>query len=288
MQTEAITQPDLLIERITDLPALPFVVAQSLSLMESDTLSADMLAQTLESDHALTAKILRVANSAFYGLPQEIFTVRDAIIVVGFEAVRSVAISAAAISGLWVHDELFIAHKFWMHSLGCALFSEAVAKRLRNVKPEAAFTLGILHDVGRIVLIQHLPEKYREVMELMKSKRMYLWKAELEVLGFHHGEIGSRLADRWHLPPVYSEAIRYHHEPEAAEKEGALAHLLALCDSMSHTAYPVDRLDRFTQPLYRGLWEPLKLDEATIRSLLNKRDSFHERSRSFIEIATTR
>lgn len=286
MVTDESTSVEQLIEQMTNLPSPPVVVSRTLQIIAGDNESVQSLAETIETDHALTAKLLRIANSAFYGMAQEIFTVRDAILIIGFDAVRSVAISAAAVTGVWVDDELFNMERFWKHSLSCGLFAEFIAKKIHYPTPEVVFTLGVLHDIGRVVIIQSLSQRYRDVISLMKEQHTYLWKAEREVLGFHHGEVGARLAENWHFPPAYSNAIRFHHEPEKVANQNELTYVLSLADAMSHHVFSYDCKERLTQPLYRGLWEPLKLNESDVRMLLKHEETIQERTEVFLEISS--
>jgi len=274
-----------MIKRMTDLPSLPAVIAQVLEIVEGGEPSADELAAAIEADRAFTAKVLRIANSAFYGLSHEISTVREAIIIIGFGAVRSIAIAAAVVSGVWVEDDLFDARKFWTHGLRCGLFADALASMLPTVKPEIAFTLGVLHDIGQVIILQTIPDNYHDVMTTLQQHRKYLWQVERDVLGFDHGEIGGRASRKWRLPPVYCEAIEYHHEPAAAPAESRLAQMLALADSLSHHAGISGPPERTVQPVYRGLWEPLGLSEAAVRQVLERAAAIDVRTRSFYEQA---
>lgn len=284
--TSESTSVEQLIEQMTNLPSPPVVVSRALQIIAGDNESVQSLAETIETDHALTAKLLRIANSAFYGMAQEIFTVRDAILIIGFDAVRSVAISAAAVTGVWVNDEMFNMEQFWKHSLSCGLFAESIAKKVHYPTPEVVFTLGVLHDIGRVVIIQSLSQRYRDVLSLMKEQHMYLWKAERDVLGFHHGEVGARLAENWRFPTAYSNAIRFHHEPEAVPEESGVTCMLSLADAMSHHAFAYDRKERITQPLFHSLWEPLQLTESDVRMLLKHKETIQERTEAFLEISS--
>jgi HD-like signal output (HDOD) protein len=184
-----------------------------------------------------------------------------------------------------VEDDLFNGRTFWMHGLRCGLFAQAVATRVPSVKPEIAFTLGVLHDIGRVIILQTIPDSYRDVMIAMREQRKYLWQVEREVLGFHHGEIGGRASGRWHLPSAYCEAIEFHHEPARAAEESRLAHTLALADSLSYYAGASGVLERAVQPVYRGLWEPLGLAEAVVRDIVQQSAAIDVKTRSFYEQA---
>jgi putative nucleotidyltransferase with HDIG domain len=274
-----------LMNQMTDLPSPPFVIARVLQITGADDDSAGSLASAIEADQGFTATVLRVSNSAFYGMAQRIYTVRDAIMMIGFEAIRSLAISAAAVKGVWVDDAMFNRRQFWIHSLSCGLFAQKVALRLNHPKPDAVFTLGVLHDIGRVIILQSVPEEYRTVIDTVRCKRNYLWQVERDVLQFHHGEIGAKLARKWNLPEGYADAIEYHHDPDAAPQESRLARIICLADALSHSSNPADGEDRLTQSLYKALWEPLGLDEAAVREIRNHAGTVRNHTQDFYETA---
>jgi HD-like signal output (HDOD) protein len=184
------------------IPPLPVIVTYVLELTESDDLSILSLAHALEADPALTAKLLRVSNSAFYAPPQRVHTVRDAIQFIGFDAVRSLAVSTTIVSGLWVDDEMFNRQAFWRHSLRCGLFARKIGEHVAAQSPDILFTLGVLHDIGRAALIQYSPTEYHAALESMRRNGKPLWKAEQEMFGVDHADIGGMLAEK--RPPANS------------------------------------------------------------------------------------
>jgi putative nucleotidyltransferase with HDIG domain len=280
-----ISSPEEFIQGMTDLPSLPAVISEVLQLTVQTESSAESLASTIEADHALTMTLLRIANSAFYGLAQEVYTVRDAIIVIGFEAVRSIAISALVVTGMWVEDDVFDARRFWVHSLSCGMFAQSVAAHVRRVTPDVAFTLGVLHDIGQIIFVQTIPKSYRPLLQALKSQRCYLWQAERALLGYHHGEIGAAIARKWNLPVAYCDAIRLHHESDISPTTSLLARLLTLSDALSHYTDPSERERRTVQPLHKSLWEPLGLDESAIRAIILQAKEIGTRTQFFYEAA---
>ncbi|MDD5087844.1 MAG: HDOD domain-containing protein [bacterium] len=278
-------QAELLAQQVESIPPLPIIIAHALELTEDDDLSVLSLAHALEADPALTSRLLRVANSAFYGLTQRVYTVRDAIQIIGFEEVRSLALTATVVGGLWVDDELFHRQRFWRHSLRCGLFARIIAIRLRYSKPEVVFTLGVLHDIGRAAMIRNDAEAYRRTVSLMSGEGVVLWKAERRVFGFDHADVGAAMAGKWNLPSSFVSGIRHHHQPNEQDPDFLLGQILALSDSLSHAASPADRGNYITPPLFHGLWDPLGLDEATVRSIFEERDFIEQQTRSLYETA---
>lgn len=272
---------------IESFPALPVIVAYALQLRSDDDLSVVSLAHALEADPALTAKLLRAANSAYYGCVQRVYTVRDAITVIGFEAVRSLAITTAMVGGLWVDDELFNRQLFWRHSLRCGLFARQVALHTRYSKPDILFTLGVLHDVGRAAMIQTKPDLFRAALQQMQHHGLQLWRAERKIFGTDHAGVGARLASKWSFPAEYADAIAGHHDISASQSDPLLAQMLALADALAHAAARQNRQDYITPPLIHTLWEPLGLPEPAVRAIYDERDNIETRTRSLYETAVT-
>lgn len=275
-----------ILETVETIPPLPLIVTYVLELTSNDDVSTVSLAHALEADPGLTAKILRISNSAFYAPVERVYTVRDAIKFVGFETVRSLAVTSTMMNRIWVDDESFSRQMFWRHSLRCGLFARAIASRLKTMPADILFTIGVLHDIGRAALIQHDAVLYRSVIELSKSKNMYLWQAEMELLGINHAELGGQLAMKWKLPHSYSEAVAWHHEPERGGEFRLLAHVIMLADALAHSVSSKDRLGLMTPPLVRDLWEPLGLDQASVQSIYSLHEAIEEHTRSLFETAS--
>jgi len=280
-----ISRAEQVAQQVESIPPLPIIIAHALQLTEDDDLSVLSLAHALEADPALTSRLLRVANSAFYGLSQRVFTVRDAIQIIGFEEVRSLALTTTVVSGLWVDDDLFHRQRFWRHSLRCGLFARMIAIRLRYSKPEIVFTLGVLHDIGRAAMIRNDAETYRQAIAAMTAEGMILWKAERRVFGFDHADVGAAMAKKWNLPASFVSGIRGHHQPDENDPDVLLGYILGLSDSLSHAAAPADRGNYITPPLFHGLWDPLGWDEAVVRSIFDEREFIEQQTRSLYETA---
>lgn len=284
LQTNAIAAHVL--ETYNGIPPLPLIVAYVLELTSNDDVSTVALAHALEADPGLTAKILRISNSAYYSPSERIYTVRDAIRYIGFESVRSLAITTSMVNRIWVDDTTFSRQMFWRHSLRCGLFAREIALMLRSFPEDVLFTIGVLHDMGRAVLIQHDPVQYECAIEQMKLGMKYLWMAENETLGINHAELGGVLAKEWKMPDSYASAISWHHEPEKAGEHRIIAHVIELADALAHSTSPRDRSGLVTPPLVEQLWSPLGLDEKAVRSLYNRREDIEQHTRSIFETAT--
>ncbi|MEI7924767.1 MAG: HDOD domain-containing protein [Chloroflexota bacterium] len=202
---------DLLVQEIAELRPLPSVALRVLKIAESEHFSAHELAQAIGTDAALTAKMLRLANSAYYGFPRRISTVRDAVVLLGFRAVRSATLATCVIDTM-PHGEHIDDRAFWHFSITVAMLAEVLARSARRHTDEA-YTAGVLHNIGRLALDQHRPEMLRRAMLLAEREEMTLVEAEHALLGFTDAQVGGALALHWNFPPELAAAVAEHQQP---------------------------------------------------------------------------
>jgi putative nucleotidyltransferase with HDIG domain len=209
----------LIVNKTTELRPLKSVATKAIQLAEDERAAAMDLAAVISSDQALTAKLLRLSNSAYYGYARRISNVREAVILLGMRTVRSVAISSGIIDA-FQRTEVpgFDQDLFWAHSVCVGLVSETIAKETRVARPEDAFTAGVLHDLGKLAMMLCEPEMGAETIELVLQEGMTWEAAERAVFGVNHHYVGARLAQRWKFPDPLVDAIREHHpdRPPAA------------------------------------------------------------------------
>jgi putative nucleotidyltransferase with HDIG domain len=219
-------------QSIIGLPTLPTVITQMIGLIDNPKTSARDVARLIATDQALTAKILKLANSAFYGFPREIATVNHAVVVLGFETVKSLGLSVSVLERFagGGGETGFDRQKFWEHSIACGVAARLLAGKLRYRIEGEAFAAGILHDIGKLILSQYFAEEFGQALALAQAEGLYIGKAEEQVLGVTHAEVGTWLAERWNLPERLVQAIAYHHAPGRLERGGELPALIHLAD----------------------------------------------------------
>jgi len=199
---------DLLVNEIAELRPLPVVALRVLELAEGDRFSAHELAQTVSADQALTAKILRLSNSAYYGFPRRITTVRDAVVLLGFRAVRSATLASCVIEAL-PGGTVMDPQEAWRFSVSVGMLAEVLSRATREHTDEA-FTAGVLHNIGRLAMDQHRPDDLRRSMEVAKTRGWTVAQAERQVLGYTDAEVGGALALHWNFPPNLADAVARH------------------------------------------------------------------------------
>jgi len=219
-----------LLDRVGDLPPFPAVIEQATMLAQDPRTSAADLAKVIQMDPALTAKILRVTNSAFYGMSREISTVKDAVVVMGFSAVRSLAVAMSAMHLLQTVDRpLFRQDVFWLHSMCCAMVAQKISKSAR-LPADEAFTAGLLHDIGKLVLQKYAARPFATVLAVQAHNGIVSCTTEAKLLRTTHAELGRKLCEKWQLPPSLVAAIGGHHQTTPRQKQSRLAALCAVAD----------------------------------------------------------
>lgn len=234
------------IEQIDNLPALPAIVSRLIKIVNSSDTSAEDAAKLIQKDPALTTKMLRLANSAFYGIPRSISSVSSAVVILGFNTIRSLVLSAAVMKMFSTSSKPAIDRDaFWKHSIVCALGAKAIIRQFINIRmmdPESAFCAGILHDIGKLIFSEFITEDYRDVCAHARKKGIPVIEAEQEILGINHAEIGRILADKWALPLDLEYALVFHHDPSGA-------------DSLLDLVTTVHMANVITHEVGMGVWE---------------------------------
>jgi len=211
-------QQDLrgLVERINDLPSFPAAVQRATALADDPRASASDLAAVIEVDPALTARVLRVTNSAFYGLSRQISTVREGVVILGFSAVRSLAVAVCAMKMFKGNNSPWFNHEqFWLHSTCCAIIAHRLTGLSQRREPDETFTAALLHDVGKIVLDQYAHDDFMLLLATQKAQGMVDTSIELQMFSTSHAELGQKLCERWRLPSPLCESIGCHHSNNA-------------------------------------------------------------------------
>lgn len=208
------TDKKAILEKLHQLPVIPSVVREVMSSFRDANAGSATMARKIEIDQGLSARVLRVANSSFYGLSREVGSIQDAVTVLGFDTVRSLVVSAGFTHAFPASaDSLFDRHAYWIRSFKVASYTEALAQCLGGVR-QLSFTSGLFHDVGQLVLSICIPEKFADILAQQKASGLNLIKVEQAVLGFDHAEIGAEMAKRWNFPPEIEHAINFWHVPE--------------------------------------------------------------------------
>ena len=227
----------------------------------------------IEQDPDLTARLLRLGNSSFFGFPTRIGTVAETINLIGIQQVQDlIAVSTVVEIFDGVPPDLANMESFWRHSLACGIAARAFALARRVPKPEKYFVAGLLHDVGRLVLYLQAPERSRAVFGAREKRKVLLRTAELEVLGFDHADVGAALVKAWSYPPSLVNTVRHHHQPLLAGAFQLEASIVHLADYVVNAMQLGSSGERQVPPPQPAAWERLGLALDALESVVDTTD----------------
>lgn len=251
---------DQVVEHIHDLPSLPAVVMELLNSIDRDDIDISVLAKKVSHDQALTAKTLKLANSPIYATQVKVTTIQQAITLLGFKSVRSL-ITAAAVAGCFPNSRCagFDFKAFWRHSIATAVCATVLARHL-HINQDYSFTAGLLHDIGRLVLVTSFSHQYEQVIEYRAAHDCYMLDAEHQILGIDHVIAGHALAEHWRFSDTMQKAIAGHHEPEVPGA-GFLAAIVHVADFIVHGLDLAGAEDDLVPPLSLVALNALGMDE---------------------------
>ena len=223
---------DDVIARVGTLPPLPDTIYRLVNVVSDPASTLAQIVETIRYDQVLTAEVLRLCNSAYFGLARSVESLDDAVRLLGTVKVLQLVFAAHGRSMLSRPQSGYglPAGALWSHSVAVALAGQHLARRMQLSQAGLLFTAGLLHDVGKVVLNEFVAQEYAEICRLVTDEHRSFAEAEALVLGFTHSEIGGRLAEAWNLPPVIVRCIRYHHDPEALPAPDALVDAVHLAD----------------------------------------------------------
>ena len=249
-----------MLTHIEDLPSLPAVVMDLLNSIDQEEIDIGVIAKKVSLDQALTAKTLRLANSACFAKQVKVTTIQHAITFLGIGTVRNL-ITAAALTGCFPQGQLrgFDYKGFWRHSIATAACAKVLARHLR-FNQDYAFTAGLLHDIGRLALVTQLPERYEKVIAWRAAYDSHWLQAERTVLGFDHVDAGQALAAHWNFSSTLQLAIAGHHQPDAPGA-GFLATIVHIADCITHALDLSQIKNDLVPPVSIIAWEALGIDD---------------------------
>ncbi len=227
------TTLEYVVNKAGELPALPQVAAKVLHLTNNPDSTIDEISRLITTDQVLTARILRLANSAYYGFTRKISSVSEALVILGLSVTRTLilASSVAKVMNKEVAGYALGKGELWKHSIVSAVAARTLANKVGYPDEEKAFTAGLMHDIGKIVMNTYIGPQIQKVVAMVESQKIPFMTAEEKILGFNHAQVGGRIARKWNLPEELAEAIYFHHEPHLADKDPKLTAIAHVADA---------------------------------------------------------
>ncbi len=262
--------PETIVEHETELASFPDIYFRIKEVLEDESASADRIAKVVSTDLSLSAKLLKLVNSPFYGFPQSIDSVSRAVALVGAKELSTLALGISAINYFQdIPPELVDMESFWRHSITCGILAKILAGKQAGLSPERFFIAGLLHDVGQLILFKKLPYASTEAMLFARENSIPLVEAERSIMDFCHTDISTPLLKSWKFPEGLSNMINYHHTPMEFPNplEPAIIHV---ADILSNVV-EISRGGMYVIPdLDPDAWELLGLDASVLHEAVEE------------------
>ena len=222
-----------IINKVKDLPPMPKVLFKAREVMSDPKSGFKEIAKVIETDQAIAARILKVANSAYYGLSGMVNSIHQASVVLGYQTLEQVItmVSSSSLLGKQLKGYGLSAGILWRHSLAVAVGSRLIATKRAPSLEGDAFSVGLIHDVGKLALDPHIVQKKEEFKEFLKNQNPSFLEAERHILGFDHTEVAFDLCQKWKLPDTHAKAMRFHHAPDLCDNQ--LAHIVHMANFLA-------------------------------------------------------
>lgn len=264
--------PSRLIRNKIELPSLPVIFNQINEAIADPRSSAIYVANIISKDSSLSARLLKIANSAFYSFPSGIDTISRAVAIIGTKELSTIALGACALSMFKdIPADLIDMRSFWEHSIACGIIARVISSHKENTTTERFFLAGLLHDIGRLTIFKCLPVQAKESLLKAKRTNSLLHRAEKEVMGFSHSLIGGMLLKEWKLPVTLEDSVRYHHATTQCETalEPAVVHL---SDVITNALGIGTSGEQFVPTLDSKAWEEIGLSTGVLSATINQAD----------------
>ncbi len=224
---------DKIIEKISSFPTLPTMASKLLGLLNRPEVSASEIGRVVRYDPALTANLLKAANSAYLGQTRSVDSLSEAFFRLGTKWVYQMTVSSLIYSNLNrpVTGYELSGKDLWRHSIAVAQMADILSQNLKIKDAGVVFTAGLLHDMGKIILGEFVSESFDEIQEIVKNEKIPFEKAEKRVIGMDHAEVGGMTAEKWKFPQAIVDSIRWHHQPENAETQTETIDIVHIADA---------------------------------------------------------
>jgi HD-like signal output (HDOD) protein len=282
--------PHAAVKKVTTIATLPEVTAKIIATVEDPKSSAQALHKIVSHDPALVTRILKVVNSAFYGLPGQIGSIERAIVLLGLNAVKNIAV-AASLGQLFRGAKLcesFTAKDLWRHCIAVGVVTRELAKQMKLPMAEEAFLAGMIHDVGILVSLQLWPEQIRTVCERSSQaaaagETANFCELERELIGADHQQLGQALAEQWKFPQTCQLVAGHHHSPNTlGDQSRLLVSLVYAADTLCCQSKHGFNLTALHQKLEAGGLEDVKIDRSLLERTANNIDTLMEGTASLL------
>jgi putative nucleotidyltransferase with HDIG domain len=251
------------VENIRALPTMPGVIKRLSAVIEKPRVTIVEISAFISNDPALTTKVLKMVNSAIYGFPGRIASVSHATMLLGLNVIKGLLL------GVSVFELMQKTMKgLYEHSLACAIASRVIAQKKGLKEPEEVSVAGLLHDIGKVILVLEYPKEYEAALNEAQGKKISIFEAEKNQFNATHADVGGWLAEKWHFPPSLIEVIQFHHRPALAKQAPVEAAIVHFADLLVRARGYGFAGEHFVPEVSTAAFEILNLSEPDIRDVL--------------------
>jgi putative nucleotidyltransferase with HDIG domain len=244
-----------------ELPTLPEIYLKVSEMLDDDSVSAEKIGETVQTDPAIASRLLKMVNSAYYGLPNRVSSAKQSVAMLGRLRLKHILIGSV-LGGVFRNngDENFPLQPFWQHSIQTAIIARELTRHLPQIEDaESIFTAGLLHDIGRLILASRVPDFVDNVDQIQLKKRISIIEAEQELLGFDHTQLTVALMLEWQMPDNLIDCVKHHHETIHSGPHCRESALIYLSNCLAHAVPPIDEEDTLALLDEISNWEFLGL-----------------------------
>ena len=265
--------------KVASLPTIYTKVDEALSNNASNHFLVDIISE----DTALSARLLRLGNSAMFNFPRKIDTISQAITIIGTQQLRALVLASSVVKLFKdIPANLISMESFWRHSVACGVAARVIASLRRDANIEFFFLAGLLHDIGRLVMFKETPNEIHQAMEQARQTESLLYEVEYQILGFDHARLGGLLLKEWKLPPQLVETTAYHHAPGRAADYSNDVAVIHIADLIANTLQFGSSGEHLVPALVPEAWDKLGLPATVTRVILNEVEKQYQVAVDFV------
>ena len=268
--------PQELVNQISGVVSLPSFLSELDKAMNDPRCSLERVAEIISGDIGLSVRLLKLVNSSFYAFPSPIDTISRAVAVVGTKQLRDLAFTTAVLGAFDLKAHQISLEKFWRHSIACGVVAKSIATYRRDSDLERYFLLGVMHDIGRLILFSEFPDKMDQALAQAKEQKQLLGDVERAIFGFDHAQVGNALLKTWKLPNAHQEIVLYHHTPEKAFRYPVETTVIHLSDLIVNALRLGNSGERFVPVLSPKVDEVLQLSVDALQSIIEHAENEYQ------------
>lgn len=262
-----------LVASTSQIASFPLIFYQINDAINDPETSFSEIATIVNGDAALSARLLKIVNSSFYGFPSKIETISHAITIIGTAQLRELVLATTVMTKFkGIKNSLVTMDSFWRHSIACGLAARIIATLKQEPNADRFYVMGLLHDIGRLVIFISLSEQAKNLVERPPADSKPLYLMEKEDLGFDHADVGKELLQAWKLPPGLEEAVANHHQPSRSSKFSIESVIVHVADIIANAMQLGSSGGRRVPPLEKSAWEQLDIPTSKLSDILSQVD----------------